>query len=141
MQLVQRYPYNTFNALNHFFGTDAQAHGQPREQKWSPAVDITEIEDRFEIVADVPGLTSEDVDVSVEKRVLTVSGSRSEPKEESETTVRSERVVGSFNRKFTLPKDIDVDQISAKVENGVLAIIVPKSPESSARQISVQSAA
>lgn len=140
MQLIQRYPYNTFNALNHFFGAGVPAQRRiSTEHKWSPAVDISEKEDSFEILADLPGMTAEDVDVSVEKRVLVVTGSRASVAAENTESVRNERASGSFLRRFTLPEDVDVDAIAAKVEHGVLTITVPKSAESATRQITVQS--
>jgi len=142
MQMIQRYPYSTLGALNHLFGNNTQARSQrAAEHAWSPSVDISETEDRFRIVADVPGLTAEQVDVSVEKRVLTINGTRASSNGENDQVVRSERYSGAFNRRFTLPEEIDVEGISAKVEHGVLTIEVPKAASSTTRQISVQSAA
>ena len=140
MQLVQRYPYNTFNAFNQLFNAAGNAtNTESKASAWSPAVDITEKENTFEIIADVPGMSAEDVEISVEKRVLLVSGSRSSNVTgDKDSTVRSERVSGTFNRRFTLPDSVDVDGIEAKVTNGVLTVSIPKTAESTTRKIAVQ---
>ena len=92
----------------------------------APAVDVVEQDDKFEVYADLPGVKQEDVDVQVEKDVLTIRGER-----------KGERLAGAFSRVFTLPKHIDVEKIAASLKDGVLTLTLPKRPEAQPRQIKV----
>ena len=94
---------------------------------WAPAVDIKEEADRFVLRADVPGVDSKDIEITMENGVLTIKGERSrEDSEEREGYKRVERVYGSFYRRFTLPDTADADKISAASKNGVLEVSIPK---------------
>lgn len=107
---------------------------------WVPAVDIVEEKDRFVLRADVPGVKPEDIDVNMENGMLTVSGERLDEKtEETQGMRRVERVSGKFYRRFTLPDSANADKISAKSNNGILEVIIPKQAEVQARRITVQS--
>ncbi len=107
---------------------------------WVPAVDIVEEKDRFVLRADVPGVKPEDINVNMENGMLTVSGERRDEKtEETQGMRRVERVVGKFYRRFNLPDSANADKISAKSNNGILEVIIPKQPEVAARRITVQS--
>ncbi len=105
---------------------------------WVPAVDIKEETACFTIVADLPGIAPGDIDIHAENGMLTIQGGReSEKKEEKQGYKRIERSYGSFFRRFTLPDSADTDQISAKGENGVLTITIPKRAEIQPRKIAV----
>lgn len=107
---------------------------------WVPAVDIKEEDDAFVIHADVPGVDPKDIEVSMDNGVLSIKGERhAEHKEETDKYTRIERVSGTFYRRFSLPDTADADNISAKAENGVLVIRIPKKQEGQARKIPVQS--
>lgn len=106
---------------------------------WVPAVDIKEEPDCFLIRADVPGVDPKAIDVHAENGMLTIKGEReSEKKEEKEGYKRVERVYGSFFRRFSLPDTADTDKISAKSNNGVLEIRVPKHEKVQPRKIIVE---
>lgn len=108
---------------------------------WSPAVDILEEESRFLLRADLPGVDSSDIDVSMDAGELTVSGTRSaDDLGEGYELRRAERSSGQFFRRFTLPETADADNISAKSSNGILEVSIPKVPEIKARRISVEAA-
>ena len=94
------------------------------------AVDVKETPEAFHFVADLPGLKREEVKVQLEEgNVLSISGERSrEEKQKSDKYHRVERSTGKFLRRFALPQNAMVDQISAKCENGVLSVTVPKQP-------------
>lgn len=93
---------------------------------WAPRIDVVEGEDQIVLKADLPGLTPDDVKVEVEDGVLTVSGSRTEEKEEKgKRIVRRERRTGSFSRSMTLPKGVDPEDIKADTEHGVLEVTIP----------------
>ena len=106
---------------------------------WAPSVDISESEKEFTLLADIPGVNPDDIDISMEKGVLTIKGERSsENVEESENYRRVERQSGQFYRRFTLPDSADADKIEAKSEHGVLRITIPKQEVSVSRRIEVK---
>jgi HSP20 family protein len=103
-----------------------------------PAVDIRQEEGKFVIEVDVPGYKPEEVNVSVEDRVLTIQGERSsESKEEKEGYIRTERQRGKMFRQFTLPGAVQADDITAKVADGVLTIQVPQVEAKQPKQIPI----
>ena len=94
---------------------------------FTPAVNTREGKEAYHIDVDLPGINKEDVEISVDKNLLTISGKR-EVKEEvkEENYYRIESSYGTFSRSFTLPEKVDVENIRAASDNGVLEIIVPK---------------
>ena len=109
----------------------------------TPAVNIYESDEKFEIQIAAPGLEKEDFKIDLKDEYLLVYSEKKDKKEEKEKgkVVRSEFRYSSFQRSFALPKDIDVTAISATHKNGVLIIELPKKIEqkdSSARQIEIQ---
>jgi len=149
MNITRFEPWSLFDALQRdfdrmggrrvgFAGTDDNGHSVA---DWVPAVDIVEEPDRFVLRADVPGVKPEDIDVSMENGVLSVSGQRHEEKtEETEGVRRLERISGRFYRRFSLPDTADAEAISATSANGILEVVIPKQPEVKARRIAVTSA-
>ena len=108
---------------------------------WVPAVDIVEQNDRYVLRADVPGVKPEDINVNMEKGVLSLSGERHrESTDEAEGTRRVERVSGKFYRRFNLPETADAEEISATSANGILEVVIPKQPAIQARRITVKAA-
>lgn len=93
---------------------------------FSPSIDIYSEKEQLLLRADLPGMTEKQIEISVNDGVLTLKGERlSDAQEMQDRCVRSERVFGTFMRQFTLPKNIDADQIKARFENGVLNIDMP----------------
>ncbi len=108
--------------------------------QWSPLVDIKEEADRFVVYADIPGVDPQDIEVQMDKGLLTVKGERrAEETRETERYSRTERVHGSFHRRFALPDSADPEGITATGHNGVLQITIPKRPETTPRRIQVGS--
>lgn len=106
---------------------------------WSPAADIQDEGDHFVIHADLPGVESKNIDINMENNVLTIQGEReSERKDKKRNYLRVERSQGKFMRRFVLPETIDVERISAKNEDGVLEIILPKNQNTTARKIEIE---
>ena len=106
---------------------------------WTPAVDIGERKDAYLIIAEIPGITAGDVDVSFDDGLLTIQGERHRAKEASAEQVhRSERPQGRFRRSIMLPRNIDADKIEASAEDGVLQILVPKPRETRGKRIQVR---
>jgi HSP20 family protein len=144
-------PYDPFRMINQlqeemnklFENRVARAGGSDLSNvvtsEWVPAVDIKEEQERFVILADVPGVDPKDIEVTMENGVLTMKGQRStEAKEEREGYTRVERVRGTFYRRFTLPDTADAERIGAKVRNGVLEVTIPKHERVQPRKISVE---
>ena len=108
---------------------------------WVPAVDIVEDESRFVLRADVPGVNPEDIDVSMDAGVLSVSGERHAIAPDDDSGVqRIERATGRFLRRFTLPETANAEGIAAKCANGILEVSIPRTPEIQARRITVEAA-
>nr|WP_147652365.1 Hsp20/alpha crystallin family protein [Vulcaniibacterium gelatinicum] len=106
--------------------------------QWVPAVDVKEENDRFVLYADLPGVDPEQIEVSMDKGILTIRGERrSESSNETERYSRIERRYGSFHRRFALPDSADPNGIQARGHNGVLEIVIPKRPETAPRRIQV----
>lgn len=106
---------------------------------WAPQTDLLETDDAFRLRLDVPGMTKEDIDINLQNGTLTISGERtSEQTDEGEEYVRVERAFGTFHRTFRLPDAVDQENIEATYEDGVLSINVPKTEESTRRQIEIQ---
>jgi len=111
------------------------------EVDWAPAVDIVELKDAFLLRADVPGVVAEDIEVSMEDGVLTISGERAaDSHEETDGVRRFERRTGRFSRRFSLPDTANAEQIAAKCANGILEVSIPKLPEVQPRRITVEAA-
>ena len=108
---------------------------------WVPAVDIVEEKDRFVLRADVPGVRIEDIEVSMDNGILSISGERHAIARDEESGVqRIERATGRFLRRFTLPETANADGIAAKSANGILEVSIPKAPEIQARRITFEAA-
>ncbi|MEE9161239.1 MAG: Hsp20/alpha crystallin family protein [Gammaproteobacteria bacterium] len=151
MALVRYEPWNLLNRLQKEFNLQNNLDPYAREVEdddnsdvvtshWRPAVDIKEEENRFVIYADLPGVDPKDIEITMEKGVLTLKGERSEEtKEEHEGYKRVERTRGSFYRRFSLPDTADAELIEAEGKNGVLEITLPKHEKVQPRKIAVRS--
>ena len=105
---------------------------------WSPLVDIKEEKDCFLVIADVPGVKKEDIDISLENHVLTLKGERQfEKTEQHQGYTRRERTQGQFYRRFSLPQTADDAKITARYTNGVLEIRIPKREAATEKKIEI----
>ncbi len=105
---------------------------------FAPAVDVYEDEHNITLKLEVPGIDEKDIDVSIANNTLTVRGERKFDKEEKEENFhRIERIYGSFTRSFTLPNTVDLEQVSAHYNKGVLKIRLAKKAEAKPKQIKV----
>jgi HSP20 family protein len=106
---------------------------------WVPLVDIFEEPDVIRLVAEVPGVKPEDVKISVEGHVLTISGTKEQVAEEkAEKVHRYERTYGAFERSFTLSTSIDPNKIKATYDLGVLTVTLPKAETAKPHLITVE---
>lgn len=107
--------------------------------EWSPLVDIEESEKEYLVKAELPEVKKEDVKLSVQDDVLTISGERQAEKEEKGKKYhRVERCYGSFLRSFTLPEDADGTKVSAEYKDGVLHVHLPKTEKAKPKTIEVK---
>jgi len=131
------------NRLSTLFGRPLRRpDGHGREDitlaDWMPLADIAEDEKEYLIKAELPELRKEDVKVTVENGVLTISGERKFEQEEKEKKYhRVERGYGTFVRSFTLPDDSDANRVKAEFKNGILIVHLPKSERAKPKQIEV----
>ena len=108
---------------------------------WIPPMDIVETEDSIRCSIELPGMKADDIELTVEDDVLTVSGERSHEREERAEEGgyrRFERRWGRFERRIRLPQELDADQVQAHYENGVLELLLPKPEEKKPRRIPVE---
>ena len=105
---------------------------------FAPPVDVYEDEHNISLNIEVSGIDEKDIDVSIANNTLTVRGERKFDKEEKEENFhRIERIYGSFTRSFTLPNTVDLEQVSAHYNKGVLKIRLAKKAEAKPKQIKV----
>ncbi len=125
-------------SFDRFFRRPAGAQGMGL---WAPAVDVRETNDEIHVMAELPGLKPEDVSVTVENGVLTISGEKKhevqEGKEEGNYYL-FERRYGRFERSFTLPRTVNADQVNARFRDGVLTIVLPKAEEARPRKVQIE---
>jgi HSP20 family protein len=105
---------------------------------FSPRTDVYEEDDHVLLEMEIPGIQQEDLKITVENNVLTVSGERKlDERRKQDRYQRNERFYGTFSRTFTLPATVDPDHIEANYENGVLYLTMPKKAEAKPRQIKI----
>lgn len=106
---------------------------------WNPATDVSETEDEIVVRFELPGVSPENVSISLTDNVLTVKGDKKEEKEETRKNYhRTECCYGTFQRSFALPVDVDADKIQAKFKHGVLNIVVPKAEIAKPKDINIE---
>jgi len=112
------------------FGADASTRA------FSPAVDVRANDDEIVLVADVPGVKKEDLEVTFEDGVLTIKGQRRYEGTDKEK-VWLGRCYGAFERSFTLPETVDAERLTADLADGVLTIRVPRQPKAKPKKIAI----
>lgn len=125
MSLIKR---STLPSLiEDFFNADKFFSSDFFNREWVPAVNIAEKDDQYEVELSVPGMKKEDIQIHVERGMLTVSGENKTEKEEKDKKyTRREFVCNSFTRSFTLPDNADDNSINAKYEDGILILTIGK---------------
>ena len=125
--------------FDNFFGN----HGVLRfrsDSNWAPPVDVVDADDHVEFRAEVPGLSEDDVHVSVTENVLTIKGEKKSESEDKDSGYHLvERSYGQFQRSFSLPRNLRTDDIDASFTRGVLTISVPKTKKEEAKEIPIRS--
>jgi HSP20 family protein len=132
-------PFDGAGEVDRFFRDFMRPLTGPAPRTWEPSVDVREDADSILLRADLPGVRPEDVKLTWENGVLTLSGERhAEKTDKASTFHRVERVHGTFERRFSLPKEADGAAAEASYENGVLTVVIPKRAEAKPRAIEIK---
>lgn len=146
MQLMKWNPARDIFSLRHNMNGLFDDFFYPRRKtfeneglwNWNPAVDIYEEENNIVVKAEIPGMDKDAITVDVKDGVLTLKGERTDDNEVKEDNFyRKERTYGRFERAFTLPTDVNTEEISAEYKDGVLKVTVPKPEKQKPKQITV----
>jgi HSP20 family protein len=123
------------NWLSNFWDGDVAWYGGN-----TPLMDLTETDKTVEVRMDLPGVNPKEIEIKLDRGVLTVSGERTEEKEDKGKKIhRIERRTGMFSRAMTMPCAVSEDEVVAEYKDGVLRVTLPKSDEACARKIEVKS--
>lgn len=142
---TRRDPFRELSSLqrevDRLFGDALGGSGTPATAgAWAPALDVEETEDGFTLHIELPGVSPDDVEVSLEENVLTIAGERRFYDErDGESFRRIERAFGRFHRAVRLPDRVAPDKVTATHRDGLLTIQVPKAEEAKPRRIEVTS--
>jgi HSP20 family protein len=123
--------------LNGFLGSTFDAGTLPGLSRSQPAVNVWDKNDALMLEMEIPGIKSEQLDISVTGAELTIKVQRPEVTEEGVIYHRQERPQGDFTRVVPLPCEIDADKVAAELRNGVLTLTLPKAESAKPRKIQV----
>jgi len=145
MSIVRQQPYGLLSELQRemerlFSASPLREDGAASlsGSDWSPAVDVREEADRYLVCVDLPGVPPDAVYINLEQGVLTISGERPAiAPDEAAAYRRAERPRGRFVRRFSVPESVDVEQVAAHAQDGVLQVSIPKLAKVMARRIPV----
>ncbi|HSG33911.1 MAG TPA: Hsp20/alpha crystallin family protein [Sphingomonadaceae bacterium] len=117
----------------------APLHGDPLPHPGKIKLDVKENGDKFVVQAEIPGVSKDAIDISVDNNVLTISAevSQYDADEENDRIIHSERYYGAVQRSIALPAEVSIDEASAKYENGILVLTLPKATKDAKKKISV----
>ena len=140
--MIRRNPFQVFapfiDFANDWDGLFGPADGSRQGRTMKPAMDIAESEEELTISVELPGMKKDDVKLSIENGVLTLSGEkRFENEEKKKDYHRVERSYGSFHRSISLPSQLDTAQAEASFEDGVLEIRIPRAETAKPKQIEI----
>ena len=124
--------------MNRLFDTSLRRHGG-FDGAFNPSIDVVVGKDNVVVKADLPGMSKDDVTVSLQENYLTIKGDKKHEFEQKETNYFvSERAYGSFIRTIELPTAVDAKKIEARFKDGVLEVTLPKTEEAKPKQIEVK---
>ena len=134
-----RFNPTLFESLNDIFAQDFPVFAERVQMQIFPQVNMGVTDKSVEVYLFAPGVDAANLDISLEKNLLSISGERKveEAGDDKDVMSRRERLFGRFKRTITLPDDVDIDKTEATYRNGVLHISIAKREESQPRQIKV----
>jgi len=144
MLLNQWYPFfdvsKTFDEMDRFFGAvNRPARFRNVPQGTFPTINAYDQENKTVVVAEIPGVDPDALEVTVVNDTVTLKGKRADGPEENQRVHRKERGTGNFSRTLTLPDAVNPDTVQARYENGILRVTLEKAAEAKAKKIAVQS--
>ena len=104
---------------------------------WTPSLDLYQNNDNVVAVVELPGMSKEDIDISLHDGMLTIAGERQISSGEGENAERTERFSGKFRRSITLPTRVDAGKVSASYKDGILTVTLPKAEEAKPKKVEV----
>lgn len=133
------FPTEFRQVFEHIFNGAGTGQPEATASQWAPRVDVREEDKRFVILADIPGVDPADIEIQMDKGILSIKGERkNEVREDDGKLTRVERSHGTFYRRFALPDSADAEGVTATGKHGVLEIAIPKKPETTPRRIAIQ---
>jgi HSP20 family protein len=146
MAITRRDPFrdllNLQNEMTRMFGRAYGDEGGESRTSWAPPIDIFETQDAYKVVAELPGFSPDEVDVTVNEGTLTIKGERKFYSETNEENFhRIERKFGAFQRLVSLPQQVQSDNVVASFDKGVLTISIPKAEQAKPRRIQISAEA
>ena len=134
---VQR-PQNVFDMMESFFNEPFER--MPFGEIGYPQVNVSETENEVTVTAEMPGMDSKDIDISIRQNNLILQGEKKfEDEEKNKNYHRIECSYGSFYRAVPLPTEVDADKVKAKFKDGLLTVNLPKSPSAQRKKIEIES--
>jgi HSP20 family protein len=138
--LTTRGTWDPFAGLLAEYGFPMTRYFEREAEAFVPRFEVKETKDALVVKADLPGVKTEDLDVSVQGNVLTISGKREQEKRTTEEQYHMvERSYGAFTRSFTLPEGVDSKNLDAELKDGVLTLTLPKIPEAKPQRVQIKS--
>ena len=131
---------NLRDEINSLFETPVWANTMRQPQLftgWTPALDLYQTNDDVVAVVELPGMRKEDIELSLQDGMLTISGERKEDSPGDDKSARTERFVGKFCRSISLPTRVNSDSVNASYKDGILTVTLPKAEEVKPKQIQV----
>ena len=126
--------------MNRLFSDFDRSYGEEyglRPADGSPRTNLYDNGDQFEIKAEIPGLSKDDINIKIQGNYLELSGSRKSDAPEGYQSHRLERGAFTFTRSFTLPSEVDVEKAKASLKDGILVLVLPKAEAAKPKQITV----
>lgn len=130
MTLIKFEPLREFesihNRIQRYFD-DFTSYGLNFSDSFSPRIDISEEKNQINVTAEIPGVKKENIKIMLQDNILSIEGEKKKETEQKEQNwYRAERVYGTFKRSFTLPAEVDSENVEAKFENGILNVTLKK---------------
>lgn len=143
MSLIKYQPQNELDlfdrSLSSFFNSLYGKNKNEVDFYFVPKADIFEEKDAYKVKLEIPGIEKDQIKISFKNNLLTINGEKKEEKTEEKNNYLSQEIsYGSFSRSFTLPEGINEAKIEAKLENGILELVIPKPEKQQEKEISIK---
>ncbi len=138
MNLLRWEPFQELEEMFRQYSALPSLRRRAEGSTWAPVADISESDQEYLIKAELPEVQKQDVKITLEDGVITISGERKQEKElKQQNEIRVESFYGAFSRSFSLPENIDAEHISAESKDGVLKVRIPKTQSLKARPVTI----